>query len=851
LTSFLPGLRSAPVAIILHRGGRRVRWSLAASLLIMLVACAPEPEPELWLIGLDGADWDVLEPLIAQGRLPHLQRLREEGAWGRLRSEEPMLSPVLWTTIATGRGPEEHGITWFMSDGPEGEKIPVSSRARRVRTIWNIASEAGVRCGVIGWWATWPAEPIRGFLVSDYVGWHGFGVSGRELALGGKTHPPELIESVRELMPGPHQVDSGLLQQWVHLPPERLDFDPAEGSYGGSLAHLRQAVATTLGYSAIAKEQLRTDRPQLLAIYYEGTDAVQHHFGRYAPPLLPWIEEEDHAAYRDVVAEYFAWQDERLGTLLESRSPHTTVVLCSDHGFRTADERLKEEELRIDLADRSHMPDGVIILNGPDVRPGTQLTRVTLRDVAPTVLRALGLPIAADLPGRPLEEAWTEEFRAENPLQSVPTYETGPWERGVELDADARDRAAFAAMLRSLGYVSEGSTETISGERGSLDLEAQVNEAMILRLQGRHAKAVEILEDVLRDHPVSIEARVNLAQTYGAMQRWEEAERIYAELRAEHPADLEHCEDLALTLAYQGRDADALAMFERGLEQDSRWARGLAGKGYALHRLGRTGEAETVLKRALELDPRLAEAHYYLGVVQLAQGDAKGGRRSLERARELEPLHVPATLALAALVERQEGAPPAESFLEHALDQTGGDPRIHAQLGALQLRRGDWANAELNLRYAADRLPGNVDVRGNLAMARAMSGDLESAIELFEQIVDVDPGAVEARGQLASLLAQAGRLEEAERTFRSAERVDPANAEIQTRLGTLLHQQGRLDEARRCYERALELEPEHALALYQLAGLVGMQGDEERAWQLLRRARELDPRLPLPPGAPR
>ncbi|MEW6747957.1 MAG: alkaline phosphatase family protein, partial [Planctomycetota bacterium] len=80
--------------------------------------------PRVLLIGLDGADWRIIEPLLAEGALPNLRAIVDGGVSAPLRTIEPMLSPVIWTTIATGRAPEDHGIGWFMSDTASGEKVP-------------------------------------------------------------------------------------------------------------------------------------------------------------------------------------------------------------------------------------------------------------------------------------------------------------------------------------------------------------------------------------------------------------------------------------------------------------------------------------------------------------------------------------------------------------------------------------------------------------------------------------------------------------------------------------------------------------------------------------------------------
>jgi len=109
-----------------------------------------EPRGKLLLIGLDGADWKILDRLAAAGRVPTIDRLRREGAAGVLRSEEPLLSPIVWTTIGTGRTPLEHGITGFLTIR-DGKTEPVRSDERRLRAFWNVASDFGVRvrCAVM------------------------------------------------------------------------------------------------------------------------------------------------------------------------------------------------------------------------------------------------------------------------------------------------------------------------------------------------------------------------------------------------------------------------------------------------------------------------------------------------------------------------------------------------------------------------------------------------------------------------------------------------------------------------------------------------------------------------------
>ena len=88
--------------------------------------------PRVLLVGLDGADMRIVDRLVGEGKLPTFARLKREGAWGPLRSVEPLLSPLVWTSIATGRRPQDHGVFDFVEITPEGEPTPITSTRRRV-----------------------------------------------------------------------------------------------------------------------------------------------------------------------------------------------------------------------------------------------------------------------------------------------------------------------------------------------------------------------------------------------------------------------------------------------------------------------------------------------------------------------------------------------------------------------------------------------------------------------------------------------------------------------------------------------------------------------------------------------
>ena len=150
------------------------RITLWIGLLALAAGCGPSGTGDrVIVLGLDGIDPDVVDLLLSEGELPNFARLRQGGAYGRLESSKPLLSPIIWTTIATGKTPLEHGIAHFVAVNEKtGAELPVTSQMRRVKALWNVLSEAGRDVGVVGWWATWPAETVRGAVVSDHTCYH-------------------------------------------------------------------------------------------------------------------------------------------------------------------------------------------------------------------------------------------------------------------------------------------------------------------------------------------------------------------------------------------------------------------------------------------------------------------------------------------------------------------------------------------------------------------------------------------------------------------------------------------------------------------------------------------------------
>jgi predicted AlkP superfamily phosphohydrolase/phosphomutase len=487
----------------------------------------------LLLVGIDGGEWSVVRALWEQDRLPTLRALAARGSSAELRTAYGP-SPVIWTTMATGLVPAEHGITDFVVATPRGD-VPVSSTLRRAPALWNMLSERDRRVAVLGWWATWPAETVRGVVVSDRYG----------LTRDGAVAPPEFAQRVAAL--------------------EGLDARDGAGRFA-SLATPGEVGARDRTMAVVAHELVGArERYDLVLLYFRGVDVVSHGAWKYwRPERFPPIAAAELEARREDVPRAYEAVDRALGRVLEAAGglDRINVLVVSDHGFRAqvpeevgffldfdrvlerlgflvrsgdgvdreaslawtvasphhertkkvrlappgraATQRRLESELgRVAFADGrpafrlraprpseaaegadtvavvedpavpgslrldgapwpesgwsvwavsgTHRPrtHGLLIAAGPDLARGADLGRVSIHDVAPTVLYALGLPYGRDFAGRPVAALFTAEFRARTPLRAIDTW----GRRAAGGPADSPADGALLEQLRALGYL--------------------------------------------------------------------------------------------------------------------------------------------------------------------------------------------------------------------------------------------------------------------------------------------------------------------------------------------------------------------------------------------------------------
>lgn len=407
------------------------------------------------IIGIDAASLDLVARLAAEGLLPHLRSLMERGAYGVLESLVPTNSPALWTSMATGQPPEVHGILSFrQSAQSEGARL-VNATMRRVPALWSIASRHGRSVGFVGWWVTWPAEEVEGFMISDHVAYTRHHFRARDgtaeaadyAGSARDTHPPGLRQEIAPLVRHPSSIDPAEVEGIVHLEEEeRAELLAGDLRWGTPFRVLALAWQQDATYRSIGLHLIRTrGQPDLFAIFFRGTDSIGHLFWHtFEPEKAPGTDPERARRLGKLLPGYYARVDGFVGEILAALDPDTDVLVVSDHGMEASGS-----------SDPSHKPlpgehtlKGLWIAAGPHVRPLGHAASRGLLGVAPTVLRLLDIPTALDMPVPPFEDVIEVPW---------PRREVASHGRAVrpEPPAPSPPEEAILEELRALGYLDQ------------------------------------------------------------------------------------------------------------------------------------------------------------------------------------------------------------------------------------------------------------------------------------------------------------------------------------------------------------------------------------------------------------
>jgi hypothetical protein len=406
--------------------------------------------PEIVVIGIDGLDWNLVDPLVAAGRMPVLRRLLEHGARADLLSLVPLeKSPVIWSTIATGRlpAPGEKG-RGFLVDTQEGPQA-YASWHRKSRAFWNILSERGRTVTVVGWLETWPAEEVKGAVVSDYVQ---YDVAEREKLgrTGHRTYPDSLEKEIAPLIVAPRSVS---FEQLRPLLGGDVDSSRANPDLWTALDDLRWIYAGDLTFTAIGCDLIERRPTDVVAIYLRGPDAVCHKFWGEREFLASGSGDPERARmFGRTIDLYFEETDRLLGRIVETIDlEQTSVFLVSDHGFQGPRIGLDGAPM---LGIYMHREIGTALLAGPAAAgKAIVVSGARVQDVLPTMLHILGLPVARDFDGEVAMGLLGPRGGGTREVESIATYETSERPTFGKGEVDSAVSREIDERIHSLGYV--------------------------------------------------------------------------------------------------------------------------------------------------------------------------------------------------------------------------------------------------------------------------------------------------------------------------------------------------------------------------------------------------------------
>ncbi|MGB6947396.1 MAG: alkaline phosphatase family protein, partial [Bryobacteraceae bacterium] len=650
---------------------------------------------KLLLVGWDAADWRVIRPLMDSGKMPNVQRLVKNGASGQIATLHPPLSPMLWTSIATGKRPFKHGIHGFSEPTPDGRGVqPVTNLSRKSKALWNILNQNNLRSVVIGWWPSHPAEPINGVMVSDHFHRASGPLDQGWPLLANAVHPTELAATLAALRMHPDSLTPQMVEPFIPLARE-IDQDNDK-----RLAMFMRMLAECMSIQSAATWLLDKQPWDFFAVYFDAIDHFCHGFMRYHPPRQSWIGERDFELYHNVVSRAYEFQDEMLRTLLEKAGPDTTVILMSDHGFHP--DHLRPASIPDIPAGPAieHRDFGILAISGPLIRKEEALHGPSVLDIAPTILTLYGLPVGEDMDGKVLSQAFVERPK----VAFIPSWEEVPGPDGRHPPHTRLDPVAAHAALQqmiALGYIERPDEDReVAVAKTIRELRYNLGEAY--QDAGRHIEAHQIFSELYAADARKQRFAVRLFVSCQALGMSEEMRRIVDDLDG-RLNDQQPIVDFlkAQVLMAEKRDEEALSALERVTEAHLLRPGLFLQTGDLYMRLRRWHDAQQVYEKALAIDPDNASAH--IGMCQVALRRRKfsvAAHSALEALRRVDHSPLAHFLLGRALEGMKEFERAADAF-RASISFNPNFPEAHVRLAALLEKHfGDADSAREHRRLA-------------------------------------------------------------------------------------------------------------------------------------------------------
>ncbi len=658
---------------------------------------------KLIVLGWDGADWQVINPLVEAGKMPNLKRLIDNGVMGNFASMNPMISPMLWTTMATGKPPHRHGICGFTEpdrNSPTGRRV-TGSTSRKCKAFWNILNQEDIKTHIVSWYANHPSEPIDGICISER-----FAKAFQNKEKGwpipeGSVHPPELERAVEAIRVHPEDIGFEPLESFVPLAKQ------IDQSRDNRLTTLAKNLAQCATNQAITTWIMETQPWEVIATYFNTIDLVSHSFMYFHPPQMSHVPDELFVTYQNVINETYRFHDLMLGRIMQLAGPDATFIIVSDHGYQSGKNRPLVTPAEPAGAIKWHRPFGIFAASGPGIKKDELVFGGRILDLTPTILHLLGLPVGDDMAGRPMLQILEQA----QDVSTVDSWENIDGNDGTHDSAMIVDPVAeLAAMkqLETLGYLEP---ET-GGKQEILEKttnEIRFNTGRSLLSLNKFNEARTELEAVVVAQPRRLEAAFQLAQCYQAL------------------GENDNCRKLIESIANSEFD-------DRTVESRNAFIKPQLDYMFGMLELNQ-GNHSSALEKFLAAEKQMGDRpsrDFYknLGNAYLRMENWDHCRKAYERALSIEPDDPQSLHGLAIVALNNNRSQDAVDLALESLQLLFHQPRVHFHLGLACWQLGELDRARQAFETCLKIRPNAEDVRQKLQELNQQTNEIANGSEM-------------------------------------------------------------------------------------------------------------------------
>ncbi|EDM43739.1 type I phosphodiesterase/nucleotide pyrophosphatase [unidentified eubacterium SCB49] len=571
------------------------------------------------LLGWDAADWKIIGPLMAKGQMPNLKKLIQNGVYGNMSTMNPPFSPMLWSSVATGKTPDKHGVLGFIEVVSNKTAVrPVTARSRKARAIWNILHHEGYKSNVVGWWPSFPAEPINGVVVTDKFQKVGSDPTDKKPLVEGAIHPREMTGELKDFRMYPFEVTKEHILPFI---PDAAKIDQDSKSNG--LLAFAQILSHNVSLHNASTYLLRKTEWDFMAIYFDFIDHFCHSFMKYHPPKHPQVEQEMYDIYNQTVNGAYRFQDMMLGRVMDLVDEDTTIIVMSDHGFESGNRRILNMPKLAAAPALDHRQFGIFVASGPNIKKNEKIFGLSLIDVAPTILHQFDLPVGRDMDGKVLLDIFEKPTQPKY-IDSWENVEGDFGELEKENIEEALSDDETMEQLIELGYIDKPDDEVeVSVAKVKCDLRHNLAKVLLGKKDLKNAKNI-LIELTKTDAPVDKSVYyLDILNVCLAQKEYDEAENyfdIFKKLAIKSEINYNTYFIESEILNGKGKFIEALNVLlevkKRHLNQEILYR--IANTYFNLQKFN---EAKCYYEQAIDLEPDKAKFHRALAETLFELGD--------------------------------------------------------------------------------------------------------------------------------------------------------------------------------------------------------------------------------------